>query len=223
VLFHGVGGDEKQWMGGSLLSPGVGIDALAHRLIDANEIALLTIVSASVDDSYGVDSPANADRYDHGEYGRYINDELLPAVVQQYGADGDRPVYVGGLSMGGYVALNVALDNPTRFAGVGALSPAFFVSPPPERAWMYSADGRPSLFERVDAGAADNLRIFLGTGTADSSWIRAATRKLSDQLVGRGVDVETQTTAGGHEVATWSALAQPMLLKLFARDPGALC
>jgi enterochelin esterase-like enzyme len=223
VVFHGRGGDEKQWMGGRLLSPGVGVDALAHRLIDSDVIQPVTIVSASIDDSYGVDSEAATDGYDHGLYGRYVTDELLPAVVQRYGADGSRPLFVGGLSMGGYVALNVALDNPARFAGVGALSPAFFVSPPTERAWMYSANGHSSLFERAAAGAADRLRIFLGTGTADYQSIKTATRTFSDALVGRGVDVAAQATRGGHEVDTWRALAEPMLRKLFARDATVPC
>src|SRR4051794_38723798 len=223
VLFHGAGGDEMQWMGGSLLSPGVGVDALARRLIAAGEIEPVTIVSALIGDSYGVDSTAVSDGYDHGPYGRYITEELLPSVEQRYGGDRSRPLYIGGLSMGGYAALNVALDNPTRFSGVGALSPAFFVSPPSERAWIYSANGHASLFERAEAGAADRLHVFLGTGTADFSWIKEATRMLSDELVGRGVDVETQTTKGGHEVTTWSALAEPMLLKLFGRDAAATC
>jgi enterochelin esterase-like enzyme len=223
VVFHGRGGDEKQWMGGSLLSPGVGVDALAHRLIDSDTIEPVTIVSASIDDSYGVDSEAATDGYDHGPYARYLTDELLPAVEQRYGADASRPLFVGGLSMGGYVALNVALDNPARFAGVGALSPAFFVSPPTERAWMYSANARSSLFERADAGAADRLRTFLGTGTADYPWIEAATRTLSDELVGRRVDVEARTTSGGHDIQTWRALAEPMLRKLFGRDATVPC
>jgi len=67
-------------------------------------------------------------------------------------------VFIGGLSMGGYAALNVALADPPRFAGVGALSPAFFVSPPTERAWMYSANGHSSLFERAGTGAARGPR-----------------------------------------------------------------
>jgi enterochelin esterase-like enzyme len=213
VLFHGRGADESQWLNGSLLSPGVGIDAIAQRLVDGGAIPPLTIVSARIDDSYGVDSASADDGYAHGPYERYISDELLPTVAQRFGAE--RPLYVGGLSMGAYAALNVALDNPGRFAGVGALSPAFFVSPPSDRACMYSPNGRTSLFERADAGSADGLRIFLGDGERDYDWIRAATKRFGDQLIGRGVNVQVEQAAGGHEVGTWRALSEPMLRFLF--------
>jgi enterochelin esterase-like enzyme len=218
VLFHGRGGDAGQWMGGSLLNPGVNVDTLAQQLTDRGAIVPLTIVSGSIDDSYGVDSAAANDEYAHGPYERYISDELLPVVAAKYDPTGSRPMYIGGLSMGGYAALNIAFDNPGRFAGVGALSPAFYVSPPAERAWMYSANGRKSLFERADAGAAGRLRVFLGDGTNDYPWIRAATRQLGEQLVGRGGDVEVQQVSGGHDIATWRALAEPMLVALFGTD-----
>jgi enterochelin esterase-like enzyme len=215
VLFHGRGGDENQWMSGGILSPGVGIDAIAQNLIDAGSIPPLTIVSARIDDSYGVDSAASSDGYDHGPYGRYINDDLLPYVEQRFDGAGQRPVYLGGLSMGGYVALNVALDNPGGIAGVGALSPAFFVSPPADRGWMYSGNGSTSLLERADAGAADDMRIFLGVGTNDFPWISQSVTRLHEQLVARQADVSMTTVPGGHQVSTWHALAEPMLLALF--------
>lgn len=223
VLFHGRGGGAGQWMGGSPFSPGVGIDAIADRLVESGAIAPLTIVSASIDDSYGVDSAVASDGYNHGPYETYIVNELLPTVLARYDWAGRRPLYVGGLSMGGYVALNVALDNPGRFAGVGALSPAFWVSPPAERAWMYSANGRESLFERADAGAADGLRIFMGTGTNDYSWIKESTTTLDRLLQARGINVTAQTVPGGHDLNTWRALAEPMLRSLFAADVLSVC
>ena len=221
ILFHGVGGDENQWMAGSALSPGVGVDSIADGLISAGLIRPLTIVSAAIADSYGVDSAAANDGYSHGPYGTYIVNELLPTVVERYDPHGSRPLYIGGLSMGGYAALNVALDQPTRFAGVGALSPAFFVEPPADRAWMYSANGRTSLFERADAGAADHLKLFLGVGTSDYSWISDATGKFGQLLQSRRVDVTIRAAPGGHEVATWRALADPMLRTLFAKDTAS--
>jgi len=223
VLFHGRGADAGQWMAGSPFSPGIGVDAIADRLTAAGAIAPLTIVSASIDDSYGVDSTAADDGYSHGLYETYIVNELMPAVVSRYDDDGRRPLYIGGLSMGGYAALNVALDNPGRFAGVGALSPAFWVTPPAERAWMYSANGRTSLIERADAGAADGLRIFMGTGANDYSWIKESAAAFDRLLQERGLNVETQTVPGGHDVSTWRVLAEPMLRSLFATDVLTAC
>lgn len=223
VVFHGRGGDAGQWMGGNLIGPGVGVDAIADRLSSSGAIRPLTIVSASIDDSYGVDSAAANDEYSHGRYETYIVSELLPAVVSRFDPAAKRPLYIGGLSMGGYAALNVALDNPGRFAGVGALSPAFWVSPPPDRAWMYSANGRASLFERADAGAADALRLYLGVGSSDYAWIKQATAAFDRLLQERGVNVTTQTVTGGHDVDTWRALAEPMLRSLFGTDVLSAC
>jgi len=223
VLFHGRGGDAGQWMGGNPFSPGVGIDAIADGLVASRVIKPLTIVSASIDDSYGVDSVVANDGYNHGPYETYIVKELLPAVVSRYDPAEQRPLYIGGLSMGGYAALNVALDNPGRFAGVGALSPAFWVSPPAERAWMYSANGRKSLFERADAGAADGLHMFIGTGTSDYSWIKDSATTFDRVLQERGINVATQIVAGGHDVNTWRALSEPMLRSLFGIEALSAC
>ncbi len=219
VLFHGRGADERQWMEGSQ-GDGVGIDSIAHRLIDAQRIVPLTIVSARIDDSYGVDSAAADDGYDHGPYERYIIEELLPAIEPSYGTAARPSVTVGGLSMGGFAALNLAFDHPQEFGGVGALSPAFFVSPPADRTWIYAGDGRRPLLDRAREGAADGTPIFLGFGDADYSWIKEATTRLAGVLAERGQASEPVVVSGGHEIATWRQLAEPMLLRLFGgQDP----
>ena len=212
ILFHGRGGDQRQWMQGTL-GDGVHIDALAHRLIDEQRIRPITIVSVSIDDSYGVDSTLAADGYAHGPYGAYIENELLPAVIARWG--GGRPVYLGGLSMGGYVALRLAFEQPDHVAGVGALSPAFWVQPPADRSWMYDPAQGGDLLAAASAGAANQMPMFLGYGTTDYDWVQRATAQLSQTLVNRGHDVQPSVVSGGHETATWRALAEPMLLSLF--------
>ena len=211
VLFHGRGGDQRQWMEG-ILGDGVHVDTLAHGLIDQRRIRPITIVSVAIDDSYGVDSAAANDGYTHGPYGTYIETELLPAVIERWGVG--QPVYLGGLSMGGYVALRLALEQPDRFAGVGALSPAFWVQPPADRAWMYEG-GRSNPLTLAKAGAADQMPLFLGYGTTDYDWVQSATAQLSQTLADRGREIQPTVVSGGHETATWRALAEPMLLGLF--------
>jgi enterochelin esterase-like enzyme len=174
----------------------------------------VTIVSAFIDDSYGVDSTMLDDGYVHGPYGRYIVEELVPRVVERYAPDEDAEVYVGGLSMGGFAALNVAFSHPELFKGVGAMSPAFFVSPPADRSWIYEGDGRTSLTDYAASGA-DGLAVFLGFGDHDYDWIRAATRLLAATLDERGDMADPNVVAGGHDVGTWRQLAEPMLITLF--------
>jgi len=222
LLFHGRGGDERQWMEGDF-GQGVGIDSVASRLIDEGAIRPVTIVSALIDDSYGVDSDAAQDGYDHGPYQRYILDELLPQLRTQLGLSATTPVALGGLSMGGFVALNTALSFPGEVWAVAALSPAFFVSPPADRRWIYEADGQSSIFQLVDEGAADGKTLFLGYGGADYDWIRRATSELGNMVVTRGLAAAPMTVPGGHEVRTWRALAEPMLKALYGAGGQGSC
>jgi enterochelin esterase-like enzyme len=219
LLFHGYGADERQWMNG-VLGDGLGIDSTAHELIAAGRMAPVTIVSAQIDNSYGVDSTPRQDMWDHGPYESYILNELLPQVEARYSVGGDAAHRaVAGLSMGGFAALNAAFRNPQLFDRAGGLSPAFFVSPPADRAWIYSgADGRHDLLALANEGAADDMHIFLGYGDNDYGWVKQATRALASELTDRGQAVDPVVVPGGHEVATWRQLTEPMLLDLF--PPG---
>ena len=218
VLLHGRGGDQRQWMEG-VAGDGVGIDVVAHRLIDDGVIPPLLIASADIDDSYGVDSQPANDGYEHGPYEAFIVDELVPQLQAAHGHE--LPVFVGGLSMGGFAALNAAFRHPDAFVGAAALSPAFFVDPPADRSWIYTEDKRQSLFELAASGSADGKRIFLGYGDNDYDWIRGATAQLSAQLVERGEANAATVVSGQHEMATWRALAEPMLRALFPTGPQA--
>ena len=73
VLLHGAGGDEATWFGGGVLDGGLRADRVAAELIAAGRIPPVVLVAPAIDDSYGVDSPPAADRWDHGPY------EQLPA------------------------------------------------------------------------------------------------------------------------------------------------
>jgi S-formylglutathione hydrolase FrmB len=57
----------------------------------------------------------------------YVVREVIPAAVRRFGADPSR-VAIGGTSMGGFGALDIARLWPGRFCAVGAHSPAIFES-----------------------------------------------------------------------------------------------
>ncbi|HUP82780.1 MAG TPA: alpha/beta hydrolase-fold protein [Candidatus Limnocylindria bacterium] len=221
-LFHGSGADQGQWMAGNL-GLGVGVDKIAHQLIDQGRIRPVTIVSALIDKSYGVDSPPSEDVWSHGPYESYITTELIPQVDARYAVGliaADRAI--GGLSMGGFAAMNAAFRNPGMFGNVAGLSPAFFVSPPADRDWIYSGtDGRHDLLTLADEGGADGLHLFLGHGDSDYDWVGEATDELAARLHDHGIVVEPVVVSGGHDVATWRQLAVQMLLDLFPSGTSA--
>jgi len=64
-------------------------------------------------------------------------DEVIPRVARQFGAD-PRRVAIGGISMGGFGALDIARLNPGRFCAVGAHSPAI---------WHDGAETAPGAFD----------------------------------------------------------------------------
>lgn len=210
VLFHGQGGDASAWF------HGVGADLEAARLIAEGRIPPVILVSAGIANSMGIDSGPGDDGYDHGAYGTYLADELVPAVIARYPVSADPADHaVAGFSMGGYAALHLAFRHPDRFRGVGGLSPAVALDIQPERAWLYRDEAERDANDPqrlADTAPLDDLRVFLGYGAADYDWIIEATQVLADRLMTRGVATRlAEPPATGHDGHTWRTLTGPML------------
>jgi poly(3-hydroxybutyrate) depolymerase len=62
-----------------------------------------------------------------GRWGDYVVDEVIPAAVRKLHAD-RRRVAIGGISMGGYGAYDIARLHPGRFCAVGGHSAAIWQS-----------------------------------------------------------------------------------------------
>lgn len=221
LLLHGAGGDEATWFGGTLLAGGLGAETVAASLIADGRIPPVVLVAPAIDDSYGVDSPPAADRWDHGAYDTYLREELLPALPDLLPvSDAPRDTFVAGVSMGGFAALHLALRDPGSFAGAAALSPALWVDPPADRAWIQAPDGDRAGHDPLELARTapiDDLRLFLGRGDHDDGWIIDGTDALAARLAERGREVEVAIVPGGHEAATWRALTAPMLESLLGR------
>lgn len=221
-LFHGRYGSERGWMGGSFGRAGVGVHEAAQALIDEGRIPPLIIVSALINDSYGVDSPPSDEGYDHGPYERYILDDLIPTIESRFPISADpADRAIGGLSMGGFAALHAAFRYPERFGGVAGVSPAVFEGMLPDRQWLYPTtaarqDHDPLLL--AETADIDHLRVFLGAGRSDYYWIIQATDVLADRLEARGVETTATKIRGGHDTQTWQRLAPQMLLALYSDE-----
>jgi enterochelin esterase-like enzyme len=212
-VFHGYTGNEHSWFEGPL-GGGVGVDQVAERLVRQGAICPVVIVSAAINNSYGVDSqvPAEGDQFDHGPYERYLLDELIPAVEANLAVVEPRHRFVAGFSMGGFAALHLAFRHPETFGGVGALSPAIFIDPPVDRLWQFGSNRDANDPIRLAGSAAiENLRLFVGYGDDDYGWVQGGTDELARRLRARGLPVTPMVADGGHDEATWRALAPAML------------
>jgi poly(3-hydroxybutyrate) depolymerase len=119
-----------------------------------------------------------------GRWGSYILDEVIPAAIRKYDLD-PRHVAIGGFSMGGFGALDLARFR--RFCAVGGHSAAMWRSggETPQGAFDDAED-----FERNDVigAAAKNPRLYgkakvwIDVGTEDP--FRSADEELARQLAG---------------------------------------
>lgn len=152
-----------------------------------------------------------------GAWAQYVVDEVIPAALARTGADARR-VAIGGLSMGGFGALDLARLNPGRFCAVGADSAAL---------WFRGADSAPGAFDdAADFGRHDLIAlaadsnpyartpVWLDVGSEDP--FRAADAALARELRARGAAVQLHVWPGGHESAYWQA-HWPSYMRFYAR------
>jgi poly(3-hydroxybutyrate) depolymerase len=119
-----------------------------------------------------------------GRWGSYILDEVIPAAIRKYDLD-PRRVAIGGFSMGGFGALDLARFR--RFCAVGAHSAAMWRSggETPQGAFDDAED-----FEQNDvleAAAANphlygTAKVWIDVGTEDP--FRSADEELARRLSG---------------------------------------
>jgi S-formylglutathione hydrolase FrmB len=120
-LLHGAGGDENEWrtLGGAVET----LDGLIKRgLLRPSVVVMPTTGPAS----WWADGAAE-------KAGSAFMKDLLPYVEARYRVQKERSGRaIGGLSMGGYGALNLSLRHPDQFCGAAVISPAIYDPLPPE-------------------------------------------------------------------------------------------
>ncbi len=155
-----------------------------------------------------------------GRWGSYVTGEVIPAVVHRFHLD-PRRVAIGGISMGGFGAYDIALDHPGRFCAVGGHSPAL---------WLEGGATAPGAFDdaqdferndvvgavRADPGAFGTIPIWNDFGTEDPFLI--GDLAFDEALERGGADLTAQAWPGGHEQSYWDR-HWPAYLRFYA---GAL-
>jgi S-formylglutathione hydrolase FrmB len=146
------------------------------------------------------------DRAD-GDWGSWVMDEVIPLVVRRFGID-PRRLAIGGISMGGFGAYDLALKNPGRFCAVGGHSPALWFdgSETAPGAFDDAADfERNDVVEAVqnDPEAFGDTRIWNDYGDEDP--FRVYDEGFVDALQAGGADLSAHAWRGAHEGGYWES------------------
>jgi S-formylglutathione hydrolase FrmB len=146
------------------------------------------------------------DRAD-GSWDKWEMDEVIPGVVRRFGVD-PHLLAIGGISMGGFGAYDIALHHPGRFCAVGGHSPAL---------WFDGSETAPGAFDSAadfesndvlemvqsDPNAFGDARIWIDYGDRDP--FRVYDEGFVDALRAGDIDLSAHSWSGGHEGGYWDA------------------
>ena len=133
-----------------------------------------------------------------GSYESFLMDEFIPHIEGTYCAlPRGRARAIGGMSRGGYWALEIAFSHPDEFASVGGHSAA-----------LVDYNGGPEI-NPLDTGLnhdLDDLRIYFDIGEDD--WLRPNLEQLHEAMSSAGREHAWTLNEGVHEDAYWAAHVQ---------------
>ena len=198
VFLHGRSGDEASYVHEPFLN--------ALKQLGAR--APVVAFPDGADDKYWHDRAS-------GEWGTYVTSEVIPQVTRRFHTDRDR-VAVGGISMGGFGAYDLARRHPERFCAVGGHSPAL---------WSSGGETAPGSFDDAgdfarhdviaNAGALRDLPVWLDAGDRDP--FQPGDDAFAAALADNGVDATVHTWPGGHDGKYWDAHWDEYL-RFYARE-----
>jgi S-formylglutathione hydrolase FrmB len=189
IFLHGRNDDERSYL----------VDPMFEALADLRDRAPVVAFP------YGGASSYWHNR-DSGQWAEYVLSELIPKLIRRYDIS-PRKIAIGGISMGGYGAYDIARLSPERFCAIGAHSPAIWESAgeTADGAFDDAAD-----FERNDIIAAAKLkpnpyrgtRLWIDAGDGDP--FLAGDEAFEDALRSSGLDPIVRNGSGGHDSGYWN-------------------
>jgi S-formylglutathione hydrolase FrmB len=217
-LLHGYGGDDTNWVryGDAAMT--------ADSLIAADAIPPMILVMPDGQNSWWVDSDA---RGGFGPVERAFVEELIPEVDRTYRTIPNRRArMIGGLSMGGYGAVHLALKHPDLFGAAASMSGALSQATPDAGASLEPAFGKPFEPARYDAenpfrliGSLKTselrLPVYITMGDDDSPRIVRGGVDMYEALHEAELPAELRVTNGAHTWEVWDR-ALPPVLQFFA-------
>jgi enterochelin esterase-like enzyme len=200
-LLHGDGGRINDWVA-------MGLQPKMDRAI-ANGMAEMIVVMPDGSGHFG-DETDWANRADGTDP---IEDQVLELVTfvdQTYRTLTDRSDrFIGGLSSGGFGALNIALHRPDLFSVAMSFS-GFIAADDPEADPgvfgddpTYLAQNSPAALLSSQAAAGDIYYVL--SGGQDDTYFQHRMAEFSAELDRLGIAHEFHVVPGGHDGNAWSA------------------
>jgi S-formylglutathione hydrolase FrmB len=189
VFLHGRNEDERSYLD----------DPMFEALNDLRDRAPVVAFPFGGASSYWHDR-------DNGQWATYVLDELIPKLIRRFDI-APRKVAIGGISMGGFGAYDIARLASERFCAIGGHSPAIWESAG-ETADGAFDDG--SDFERNDIIAAAGLdpspfrgaRLWIDAG--DNDPFLPGDEAFEQALRASGLDPIVRGGPGGHDSEYWN-------------------
>jgi enterochelin esterase-like enzyme len=195
-LLHGVGGEEgfgvEEWLGYALTET-------MERMLALGLIEPMIVVLPYGEQGYWMNHADGGPRW-----GDFVAVDLVQHVDATFRTDATRERRaIGGLSMGGHGALQLALNHPATFSVAGAHSPTL-------RPFETSPEffGSPQWFARYDpltlvrtTAAAPRIATWIDIGHEDT-WRRSA-EALRAAYEAKQAPLEFRTLEGEHEGWYW--------------------
>jgi putative tributyrin esterase len=200
LLLNGVYGSHWAW------SFSGGAHRTASRLVDSGDLPEVLLCMPS-DGLWGDGSGFVPHRSSNVE--QWIVDEVPAAALRAYGLAGAAPpLFIAGLSMGGFAALRLAGKYPERFAAASAHSAltravdldSLIVESRSEWSTL-PVDNEVIVALRSAMGALPPLRFDCGS---DDVWIED-NRLLHRQLAESGISHRFEEYPGGHDWPYWQS------------------
>jgi enterochelin esterase-like enzyme len=192
-MLHGISGTNGEWIG-------YGLTGRAYDMMKAGQISQSLIVLPEGAQGYWVDhvnGPA---------WGTYVAKDVVNEIDAHFRTLADRQYRaIGGLSMGGYGALELAITYPNVFGVAGAHSPSlhtFTTSPPFYGSQAYFDAHDPVYLYKAHPDIARTLKIWIDDGQ-DDDWMPVVS-SFQQMLQAQGISDEWHVYSGGHEGTYWS-------------------
>lgn len=153
---------------------------------------------------YGGDASYWHDRGD-GAWGEWVTEEVIARVQREFDTDPER-VAIGGISMGGFGALDIARLNPGAFCAAGAHSPALWLSAEETAEGAFDDAEDFAAHDVVAAASTDpgpylDQPVWVDAGEQDP--FRPGIDAFAERLEGAGADLRFRIWPGGHESDYW--------------------